>query len=98
MPADDAAVPAYAVLDVDALGAPRRAVEHLLLAIEHVPDRATGQHGAESRERLGQRVDLSAEAAPHGAADEMQPVGFEVQDLGRGAEQGRTGPARMNAR
>jgi hypothetical protein len=40
VPGDDAAVAADAVLDVDALGAARRAVEHLLLAIEHV---ATGR-------------------------------------------------------
>ena len=37
-------------------------------------------------ERLGQRVDLAAEAAADRAADEMKGVGWHIEDLGAGVE------------
>ena len=83
---DDASVAHHAILDVDALGAPRRTVLHFLLAPEHVTYRTPGQHRAEDAERLGQRVHLAAKAAAHGAADEVEGVGRHVQDLGAGIE------------
>ena len=83
---DDAAVAHDAVLQVDALGAARRTVLHLLLAAEHVAHRAAGQHRAEDGKRLGQGIDLAAEAAADGAADEMKGVGGHVEDLGAGVE------------
>ena len=83
---DDTAVPHHAVLDVDALGAARRAVLHLLLASEHVADGPPGQHRAQDRERLGQRIHLAAKAAADRAADEVEGVGRQVQDLGAGVD------------
>lgn len=66
--------------------APRGAVLHLLLAPEHVADGASGQHRPEDGERLGQCVDLAAEAATDGTADEVEGVGRHVQDLGAGVD------------
>ena len=68
---DDAAIAHHAVLDVVPLGPARAAVEHFLLAAEHIAHGAPGQHGAENGERLGQAVDLAAEAAADRAADEV---------------------------
>ena len=82
----DAPVLHHGVLDVDALGAARRAELHLLLAAEHVAHRPPGEHRGERRERLGQRVDLAAEAAADRAADEVQLVRRHVEDLRRGVE------------
>ena len=83
---DDAAVAHHAVLDVDALGAARRTVLHLLLAPERIAYRASGQHGAEDAERLGQRIHLAAKAAAHRAADEVEGVGRHIEDFGAGIE------------
>src|SRR4029079_1851117 len=83
---DDAAVAHHAVLDVDALGASRRTVLHLLLATEQIPYRASGQHGAEDAEGLGQRIHLAAKAAAHRAADEVEGVGRHIEDFGAGIE------------
>ena len=73
-------------LMIDALGAARRAIMHLLLAADHVAHRPAGQHRAEDRERLGERVDLAAEAAADRAADEMQLVRRHIEDLRAGVE------------
>ena len=83
---DDAAVAHHAVLQVDAFGAARRTVLHLLLAAENVAHRAAGQHRAEDGKRLGQGIDLAAEAAADGAADEMKGVGGHIENLGAGVE------------
>ena len=83
---EDAAVGGDAVLEVPALGAARGADLHLLLAVEHVLAGAPRQQGAEGGERLVQAVDLAAEAAADGAADEVQAVGRHLQELGGGVE------------
>ena len=83
---DDAAVAHHAVLDEMPLGPARAAVEHLLLAAEHVAHGPARQHGAEDGQRLGERIDLAAEAAADRAADEVQAVGGHVEQLGGGAE------------
>ena len=59
---------------------------HLLLAPEHIAHRPAGQHRAEDGERLGERVDLAAEAAADRAADEMKLVRRHVEDLRAGVE------------
>ncbi len=83
---DDAAVAHDAVLDVDAFGTARRAILHLFLASEHVADRAPGQHRRENAEWLGDGIDLAAKSASDRAADEVERVGWQVQDLGAGVD------------
>ena len=83
---DDAAVAHHAVLQVDAFGAARRAELHLLLAAENVAHRAAGQHRAEDGQRLGQGIDLAAEAAADGSSDEMKGVRGHIENLGAGVE------------
>src|SRR5690606_12100810 len=51
-------------------------------AVEDVLAGAPRQHGAEDGHGLVQAVDLAAEAATHGAADEVQAVGGGLQELG----------------
>ena len=82
----DPSIAHHAVLDVDALGAPRWTVLHLFLAPEQIAHRAPGQHGAEDAERFGERVDFATKAAAHRAADEMEGVGRHVEDFCAGVE------------
>ncbi len=54
---------------------------HLFLAAENVAHRAAGQHRAEDGQRLGQGIDLAAEAAADGSSDEMKGVRGHVRIL-----------------
>ena len=83
---DDAAIAHHAVLDVDALGAARRPELHLFLASEHIAHRPPGQHRGQDGERLGQGIDLAAKAAADSAADEVEGVRRQIEDLGAGIE------------
>ena len=83
---DDAAVAHHAVLDVDALGAARRAELHLLFAAKLIAHRTPGQHRAENGEWFSERVHLAAKTAAHGSADEVEGVGGHVEDFGAGIE------------
>ena len=88
---DDPPVLHDAVLDVDALGGARAGDLHLLLAAVGVFDRTAGEHRGEKRRRLGDDVDLAAEAAADGAADQAQFLERRVEDEGgvvEGEEQG----------
>ena len=78
----DTAVLHDAVLDVDALGAARRAVLHLFMAAKPVAHRRADQPRCKYDQRLGQRIDLAAETAANRAADEMQLVRLNRVDLG----------------
>ena len=71
---DDPPVAHDAVLDVDALAAARRAELHFLVPAQPMAHGRAGQSRGENGERFGQGVDLAAEAAADGAADEMQLV------------------------
>ena len=77
---DDPAVVHHAVDDPDPVRRPRRRHAHLLLARVDVADRPTRLHSGERGDRLGDDVDLAAEPAADGAADEVQPGRVDLQD------------------
>ncbi len=77
---DDAAVVHHPVLDVEPFGGAGRAHLHLLGAGVDVLDWAVGEHGAEGGDGLDDDVDLAAEAAADGAADQPQLVERHVED------------------